>query len=147
MACARTRPATARSQPLPHRQLIAQRAHGEAAMTEPILFGRVQLRSSPPQLRQPKVRIVAETSATSGGVDNRPLPNTFGNQPCRVRRRSYEDQRTSIARPPRLGAHAREGTQKLCVVRRVVGTHSGIASRKNTGGAAKAIDFEPGVVG
>src|SRR6266404_4810664 len=127
-------------------QLIAQRTHGDTAMTEPVFFFRVELRRRHPQVREPEIRIVAKAPRAPRRLENEPLPNPLGDHRGRIRRRKYQRQRTSIARAAKLEGSACQSAQELCVIGCVIGARSGVASRINARASAKGVDFEPRVV-
>jgi hypothetical protein len=74
--CTGAAPATARSRALSW----SRSARGDAAMTEPILLGKIELRRGQPALRKPEIGIIAEAARAQRRLEQQSLPDTLGDQ-------------------------------------------------------------------
>jgi len=91
---------------------MAQRTHGDAAMTEPVLIRRVEFRCGHPQVREPKIGIVAKTVRSVGprGTDApRDFPGRENFPPRVAIGRGAEVTRATIGHALKLIEHGHSG--------------------------------------
>src|SRR6202789_2719854 len=145
-ACARTGPERSRRPSFVGPQQVAQRAHGRAAVAEPILLVEIELRRSGAEVREPEVGVIAEAARTARRIEDAALPRAFGNQGRRVVGAGDVGQHTSIARAALLGGTARKSAAQFRIVGVVVGTEPGKTRGENPRGTTERVYFEPRIV-
>ena len=115
-------------------------------MTATVLVGGIQLGGRPMEIRQPEIRVVAETGRTARLVNDESFPHALGCQRRRVRIAGHEYQDAAVPGATRVQRRRLERGEQFRVVRGIIGANARIARRVNSGCSAERIHLQARIV-